>query len=274
MGIRNVAALLLVAALLAAACAGDDEGTTTGESTTTASVEENDGTDPAVVDRGHRGHHQARVHHDRPRDAVRDGTRRHRSRGAINAEGACTRLTEDEQVFAVIGSFIGPNAEVNPCITETHGTMMIGGAPTPERLERATAPWLTTAMSAERRLVAAVNLMHEEGLIVEPLAIGVDIAEEPVADAIVIPELERLGYEITEKAVQDVPTGDAVAGTAVWGTFLERFNVAGINTVMFVESAINFGGNTIAANGFDGSDPVGRHRQPGGRDRHAGNEPA
>ena len=51
--------------------------------------------------------------------------------GSVTADAACTELTEDEQVFAVVNGFAGPGAEdVNECFADLHETVLVGGHPT------------------------------------------------------------------------------------------------------------------------------------------------
>ncbi|MDH3706528.1 MAG: hypothetical protein OES57_10715 [Acidimicrobiia bacterium] len=171
----------------------------------------------------------------------------------VDAEAACVRLTEDNDVFAVLGQFAGPTAIVDTCFAGPGATIMIGGNPTPEQLAQARAPWLTTGMSAERRLVAAVQLMHDDGLLGDNIAVAVATADEAAADDLVIPELERLGYPVAQKVVQQSPSGDRAAQDAEWSVIAERLAVDGIDTVVLVQSTVGFtGANQLVLKGFEG----------------------
>ena len=171
----------------------------------------------------------------------------------VDAEAACIRLTEDADVFAVLGQFAGPTAEVDGCFTAQGETIMIGGNPTPDQLARANAPWLTTGMSAQRRLVAAVGLMHDDGLIGQRIAVATAPEDEAAADSLVIPELERLGYEVVTKVVQTAGSGDRSAQDGEWSVFMERFATDDIDTVMLVQATVAFtGANQLVLKGFDG----------------------
>ena len=168
------------------------------------------------------------------------------------AEAACLRLVEDNDVFAVLGSFAGPTNEVNPCITDTGETIMIGGTPTPDDLARAKAPWLSTGMNASRALPTEVQLMHDAGLIVDPVAVAYASYHEDDGAGVVVPELERLGYTVVE-AVQNSDTDDRQALEAEWSTFAERFRSDGVNTAIMVQSATAVNGPPrLITNGFEG----------------------
>ena len=58
--------------------------------------------------------------------------------GTGSATTTCTRLTEDEQVFAVVGNV---QADVSSCYVSEHDTALIGGQQTPDGLAAAKAPW-------------------------------------------------------------------------------------------------------------------------------------
>ena len=75
--------------------------------------------------------------------------------GLAEAEAACVLFTEDIGVFAVIGEFSGPAADANVCFTDLAETIMVGGQPSPEQLEQAKVAWISSNLSAERRLEGA-----------------------------------------------------------------------------------------------------------------------
>ncbi len=111
--------------------------------------------------------------------------------GTTEAEEACLRLTEDLEVFAVLGAFEGLAQEANPCITDLHETIQVGGAPTPEQLDRARAPWISDRMGAERRMTGAVALMDDADLFGERIAVAAVADEQRLAEHLVIAELQR-----------------------------------------------------------------------------------
>ena len=53
---------------------------------------------------------------------------------ATAADEACVRMTEDIGVFAVLGPFVGPNSDLNPCINSRNATIIVGGQPNAEQL--------------------------------------------------------------------------------------------------------------------------------------------
>src|SRR4029450_1111693 len=187
----RTAALALSSALLVAACtAGDDSASdTTGTDDTPAAASPSaTGPSPGVTD----DTVQVGVTHvdESPPSALGLNLRLGDNEGAyqalfdqINAEGgingreieavyapidptspapadaACVRLTEDEDVFIVIGFFL---ADAVRCPLATHATAVIGGTMTEELLADAQAPWLTNLADSDFP-VALLDAMHEGG---------------------------------------------------------------------------------------------------------------
>ena len=170
-----------------------------------------------------------------------------------DAEAACLRLTQDQQVFAVLGSFVGPTVGVDPCITDFGETIMIGGAPTAADLERARAPWLTTGMSAARALPAIVQLMSDEDVLEGGLAVVWAVEDEQSARDLVLPELDRLGHDVVVEAAQLADAGDRQALESEWSTLVERFRSEGVETVVLVQQSAGINGaNHLALLDWEG----------------------
>jgi len=166
------------------------------------------------------------------------------------ADEACVRFTEDIEVFAVLAPFVGPNTEVNPCINDLNETIIVGGQPTPEQLDRSKAPWISNTMFSQRRLEGVVQLMEDEGLLGDTVGVVVNAEEQAAADDIVIPALEALDKTVVS-VVQDTPAGDVPAGEAAWSTFIQRFEAEGVDSVVMVENTGTFGSSQLARSELD-----------------------
>jgi len=98
--------------------------------------------------------------------------------GSTEADEACLKLTEDEEVFVVIGT---PLNEQILCVTELHETAaVVANGMNAERLERAKAPYVTVIAAQEVRAAGFVEVMTEAGVLddVEVGVIGsIDVSE-------------------------------------------------------------------------------------------------
>ena len=156
--------------------------------------------------------------------------------GSVTADAACTELTEDEQVFAVVNGFAGPGAEdVNECFADLHETVLVGGHPTPEQIDRARAPWIAYDMSLTRRGVAFVNLLRKTGWLDDLgpyLLLGANPEYQPIIDDMVT-ALEAAGETVSVVAISDY-TGDEAATIFFLDVLTERARVEGVASFLVV----------------------------------------
>ena len=160
--------------------------------------------------------------------------------GTQPAEAVCTKLTEDEEVFAVIGFF---QDDAVLCPIGVHETAAIGGVMTQERFDQAAAPWFTTE-SGEDSDIDAVAAMAEAGQLDGKLGVYASILSESQLPAIEA-KLDELGIEPVDSAVLDAPPDDITAQNQATGVIAERFKSKGIDKILVVGSAA-----VPIANGF------------------------
>ena len=156
--------------------------------------------------------------------------------GPVEVEAICVELTEDLGVFAVLGGFAGPGAEdVNDCLTDTHETIIVGGTPTPQQLERARASWISNTMERERRARGLVAVLDAEGRLDELGELGI-IASTPndagVVDA-ARDAFTQAGATVAFDATVST-TGDETATRAEVDVFFERARAEGVDTFLFI----------------------------------------
>jgi hypothetical protein len=151
--------------------------------------------------------------------------------GTEPAEAACTRLTQDEQVFVVVGFIQGDNVL---CPLETNQTAVIGGQMSPERLERAQAPWYTTESGTDLQS-DVIRAMADAGEFDGTLGVYGSPVEEAQINDIILPLLDELGVEVTETAILDTgESTDITAANAATRVAAERFEASGVDQVLAV----------------------------------------
>ena len=120
--------------------------------------------------------------------------------GTEAAEAACLQLTQDEQVFAIMGFFQGDNVL---CPLEAHQTMVIGGCDEP----RAPGPGAgargsrTRAAPTSRARSSAPSPRRASST--ARSASSAAAAEEAQINDIILPLLDELGVEVAETAIAD-----------------------------------------------------------------------
>ena len=157
--------------------------------------------------------------------------------GATEAEAACLRVTEDNEVFAVLFGFLGPAAVANTCIVDQQETILVGGIITPDSLAQARAPWVNARTTREVNTSALFTLLEEEGML-EGRSIAI------VADISAAPELENVTNLLRERGVEPVletatssQVADLVAENQEWAALSERIRASGADTLLLVGNA-------------------------------------
>jgi hypothetical protein len=155
--------------------------------------------------------------------------------GTDDADAECVHLTEDEHVFAVLGFVID---DMPLCYVALHDTPLIGGVVTEERLGQAEAPWFSNIPGAESITARLVGAYVEAGVF-DDATVGVISlpAEQGLLDDVTVPALEAAGIEPVETATIDAPDGDQAAALAQVAVIAERFDAAGVDTIVTVGNA-------------------------------------
>ncbi|EFC82592.1 ABC transporter substrate-binding protein [Parafrankia sp. EUN1f] len=147
------------------------------------------------------------------------------------AQRTCVRLTEDEDVFAVLGTFTDDDVE---CYVQTHETIVVGGELTAERYARARAPWVSDERGGGE-IPDGLRLFAERGALAGD---GVGVVsyrdDQAVLDEIVLPTLRDQGIPVTETAVLDADLRDPAAVNRQASTVIQKFQAAGVTTVLLV----------------------------------------
>ena len=129
-----------------------------------------------------------------------------------DADRVCTALTQDNEVFAVLGGFVGPLAgTADPCITGLNETILIGGDQNAEELGQSVAPWYQPGQSADASTEILLNLLEEDGSLdgAKVFVMGGDAdraSHQPVIDA-----LEDRGVEVVGDDLVIATDGDTAA---------------------------------------------------------------
>jgi hypothetical protein len=142
-------------------------------------------------------------------------------------------LTEDHDVFLVTGFFI---EDTMLCELQQHETAVVGGQMTPERLSRAAAPWFTWESSTDLQN-EALRAMAEAGDLDGTVGVFARPAEQAQMEDDVLPLLDELGVDVVENAVLGTTGTDIDAGNADTRVIAERFQTAGVDTVVVLGTA-------------------------------------
>jgi hypothetical protein len=156
------------------------------------------------------------------------------------AETACTALTEDREVFAVIGQFSG---DTSLCITETHALPYVGMyGLSPERQARSKGPFFAVEMADDRQRAASIAAMAERGELEGNVGLYYQAKDQAIVEDVVKPALEEAGVDpVVETMLDDVGGGssggdDQAAVDQAVDTIVERHRSADVDVFLNVSN--------------------------------------
>ncbi|WP_345680197.1 ABC transporter substrate-binding protein [Yinghuangia aomiensis] len=148
-----------------------------------------------------------------------------------SAQETCVKLTEDEDVFAVLGAF---NTDQPLCYVQTHETALIGGPLPKKTYALAQAPWFSELQGGDE-LDKGVGLLAANGQLAgKRVAVMSNVADQAQMKDHVIPALQALGITPVETGVLDAPAQDAAAVAQQMGVFIQKFQSSNVDTVLSV----------------------------------------
>jgi hypothetical protein len=154
--------------------------------------------------------------------------------GSTDPLAKCVELTEDDEVFAVIGVFIDFSGDAQLCLTRDHETIHIG-----HELEQAwidEAPpglLLTNDVTAERSFEVLMDVLVAEGTLEgKTVAVLASSSTSTRAEGAIVPRLEEEGIDQGSLAVLAIAGEDTSAAQAQLDGFIERWRGEGVDTVI------------------------------------------
>jgi hypothetical protein len=158
---------------------------------------------------------------------------------------ACTSLTEDAKVFAVVGTFYDPSGDAQLCFAKQHKTPVIADTLTDALIAKAPGGMmLTPDIANERRLRVLFKLLKGQGTLNgKTVAVVSDAANKPEVTSAVVPALKDLGVKRGTDAVLNITGSDTTAAQTQLDSFIERWKTDGTNALIMV-------GDDVVANQF------------------------
>jgi hypothetical protein len=144
----------------------------------------------------------------------------------------CTELTEDEEVFAVLGVFIDFTGDAHLCLARDHNTILIT-----HELEQ---PWideappgllLTPDYVLEEDAGNLITLLDQEGTLEgRTVAVLGDQRGQSRIDDVIVPGLEETDAELGTVGVLTLTSADTTAAQAQMDSFEARWQEEGVDT--------------------------------------------
>jgi hypothetical protein len=157
---------------------------------------------------------------------------------SADATATCTKLTEDDKVFAVIGVIIDATGVAQVCMTKQHKTTLITHELSESIMKKATPGLLLTSDAlAERTIRTMLDTANQQNLLKDK-KVGI-VAETGTKSRIndaIKPELEKLKVPVGSTGVLATGQGgsgtpDTTAAQAQLDSLIERWKGEGTNAV-------------------------------------------
>ena len=159
--------------------------------------------------------------------------------GNVESDAVCSELTEDEEVFLVLGAMLGDNPL---CVTQLHETPYVGlFGLTAERAEKSIAPFFASEMAADLQRRNSTKALIDQGTFDGvKLAVFWEIADDPVAEDVVLPLLAEAGVDVVETGTLLDFSGDTPASEAAADVLFQNFAAAGADMFLNISGLVPF----------------------------------
>jgi ABC-type branched-subunit amino acid transport system substrate-binding protein len=150
---------------------------------------------------------------------------------------ACTSLTEDDKVFAVIGSFYDPTGDAQACIAAQHHVPLISNTIGESTIRKAPGGLIVSPdITPERRLDVILSLLKKKPDILRGKKVSVvaDSTAKPRVTSVVDPGLKALGVERGSDGLVTVTGSDTTAAQAQLDSFIERWKTEHVDALLLI----------------------------------------
>ncbi len=155
------------------------------------------------------------------------------------AVSACTSLTDDSQVFAVVGTMYDPTGDAQICVAKQHKTILITDGLSQQMIDRAPPGLLLTpGITSDRRLKVIMSLLTtRHTLDGKTVAVLTETTSTAQVDSVVKPALDSIGVKQGSEAVLTISGADTTAAQTQLDSFIERWKTEHVDTLILVGSA-------------------------------------
>ncbi len=154
----------------------------------------------------------------------------------VQASTLCTAFTDDDHVFAVLGTLADFSGDTQACITGTHKTILMSFLLDKAWIDKA-PPGLLLApdIVRERRVDVLLGLLqHEHTLNGKKVAVlGESVTKDEVSST-VEPGLKKLGLKTGTTAILSINGSDTQQAQSQLDSFIERWKSDGVNAIFMV----------------------------------------
>jgi hypothetical protein len=153
--------------------------------------------------------------------------------GTATILAVCTSLTEDNQVFAVLGTFYDPSGDAQTCIAEQHHRVLLTFDLTQAIMDKSPPGLIVNAGSNPDRLVRVLlELLGKRNTLKgRTVAVLGDTTEASTVNDTILPGLKKLDVKLATTGLLAISGSDTTAAQSQLDSFIERWKTEHVDTV-------------------------------------------
>lgn len=151
------------------------------------------------------------------------------------ADAACVELTEDREVFVVLGDMLDDQPL---CYTQLNDTAHVGSTLDQARVDASVAPWYSAFRQAEESVTAILEGFVERGVLdgVRVAVVGV-LADQQLVEDVAVPTLTAAGIEPVAVDILGAAPVDQVESRSELELLIERHQLDDVELVVTIGQA-------------------------------------
>ncbi|MEQ8842603.1 MAG: ABC transporter substrate-binding protein [Acidimicrobiales bacterium] len=144
----------------------------------------------------------------------------------------CARLTQDEEVFAVVGDLQNDGPL---CYTELSDTAVVGSTQNDDRVAASAAPWFSAFRNSDNVTETIIRGFDAEGIFDgETVGVVAGAADQDAVEAKALPLLDELGVDVVDVAFIEASPLDTVAAEAETSLIAEKQESEGVTLALAI----------------------------------------
>jgi ABC-type branched-subunit amino acid transport system substrate-binding protein len=154
--------------------------------------------------------------------------------GTAGIGSVCTSFTQDDNVFAVVGTFVDFSGAAQTCVGQQARRVLMTYNLTQAIIDKSPGGLLITAGDIpERSASILIQLLQKKGTLKgRTVAVIGDTTEATVVNDTIVPDLKQAGVHLGDTAVLDISTtGDTTAALGQLTSFVEKWKTEHVDTV-------------------------------------------
>ena len=154
--------------------------------------------------------------------------------GTAGILGLCTSFAQDDNVFAVLGTFVDFSGDAQTCVANQEKRVLMTFNLTQAIIDKSPGGMIVTPGNVpEGSAAILIKLLQKQGTLKDKtVAVLGDTTESTVVNGTIVPALKTAGIKTGTPAVLDVGTsGDYTAALAQLSSFMEKWKTEHVDTV-------------------------------------------